>query len=92
VQWPDAGIDGEQVQIVIAEQGRGRAGLDALLDRAQRGERLWATVDEVAHEDQPARVRKRGSSAFEAGEATLQVTDGVGAHSCHRNGCVEAVC
>ena len=92
VQWPDAGIDGEQVQIVVAEQGHGHAGLDAPLDRAQRGERLRAAVDEVAHEDQPARVRKPRKQRFEAGQAALQVTDGVGAHGCHRNGCVEAVC
>ena len=92
MQRPNAGIDRQQVQVVIAEQRHGPAGLDQSLDGVQRGERVRPAVDEVADEDQSPRIRQLWKQRFEAGQAALQVADGIRAHGRHRNGCVAAVC
>ena len=86
VLGPNPCIDRQQVQIVIAQQRHRAARLDQRSHCAQGGERLRAAIDEVADEDQPARVGKLCLQGFEAGEAALQVADRKGAHARHRTG------
>ncbi len=87
-----ARIDRQQVQVVIAEQSHGLAGFDPTPHLTQCRERLGAAIDDIADEDQPARIRQSRQQRFKTREATLQVADDIGAHGCDRSGCVGSVC
>jgi len=87
-----ARIDRQQVQVVIAEQGHGLPGFDPTPHLAQCRERLGAAIDDIADEDQAARIRQPRQQRFKTREAALQVADDIGAHGCDRSGCTGSFC
>lgn len=70
--------DRQEVDVVVAQDGACAAGLAKRDDLAKRGERLWASVDEVADEAQRGVGGEGGQQRPEGGAAALEVADGVG--------------
>ena len=73
----------QQVDIVVAQDGARAPGLAKRDDLAQRGERLRASVDEVADEAKGGVGGESGQQRLEGGAAALEVADGVGQVSCY---------
>ena len=76
-----AGGDGQQMEIVVAEDGDRR--IAQRLHFAQRGERIGSAIDDIADEPQPVLARREADQLeqlAELGVAALDVADRVEAH------------
>ncbi|MNP08923.1 hypothetical protein D3C76_1010100 [compost metagenome] len=77
----------QQVQVVVAEHAHQRFA-DAI-EEAQGFQRLWAAVDQVAHQPQAIALRVERhlfEQALQGLKAALQVADSVGCHQCRAPG------